>query len=123
MICRSPVVIISLAVLSCLGVAQSTPKPMSGLELMKKIAELKVGASTRDDVRKLLGDPFRSTNDADCEAKQYGESWDYAVTDTDSSFLIHITFSDKGTVSLIAKIPKEGKIEVLAFVPAEAHHH
>ena len=38
----------------------------------KQALKIQVGSATRDDVARLLGKPWRTSNDADCDADQYG---------------------------------------------------
>jgi hypothetical protein len=93
--------------------------------LTKRALKIQVGSSTREDVTRLLGEPWRATNDADCEATQYGERWEYLAEDANGSFRIQVAFSKDGRASLIAKIPPRGRggAIVLAFIPDNTQEH
>jgi len=72
----------------------------------------------------LLGKPWRTTNDADCDADQYGELWEYLVQqDNGTFFRIHVAFNKDGNVSLLARIPQGGKLVVLAYEAEKEHAH
>ena len=90
----------------------------------KQALKIEVGSATRDDVTRLLGKPWRTSNDADCDADQYGEAWEYLVEEAnDKFFRIHVAFNKDGRVSLVAKIPQGGKPVVLAYVAEKDHQH
>ena len=92
--------------------------------LMKQALKIRIGNATREDVTRLLGEPWRVTNDADCEATQYGERWEYLAEDANGVFRIQVAFSKDGKASLIAKIPPRGRGSaiVLAFTPEDPQH-
>ena len=91
---------------------------------MKQALKIEIGNATRGDVERLLGKPWRTTNDADCEAEQYGEAWEYLVDAANGKFFrIHVAFNKDGKVSLVAKIPQGGKPVVLAYVAEKDHQH
>ena len=91
---------------------------------MKQALKIEIGNATRGDVERLLGKPWRTTNDADCEAEQYGEVWEYLVDEANGAFFrVHVAFNDKGKVSLVAKIPQRGKPVVLGYLADKAHQH
>src|ERR1700756_4787028 len=76
----------------------------------KQALKIQVGTATREDVARLLGKPWRTTNDADCDADQYGEAWEYLVEEANGGFFrIHVAFNKDGKVSVVAKIPQRGK--------------
>jgi hypothetical protein len=86
--------------------------------------KIQVGTATHEDVARLLGKPWRTNNDADCDATQYGEVWEYPGEDTGGrSFRIHVAFSKDGKVSLVARIPQRGKVLVLAYAADREHQH
>jgi hypothetical protein len=92
--------------------------------LTKQALKIRVGSATREDVTRLLGEPWRATNDADCEATQYGERWEYLAEDANGVFRIQVAFSKDGRASLVAKIPPRGRggAVVLALVPDDPQH-
>ena len=90
----------------------------------KQALKIEVGSATRKDVTGLLGNPWRTMNDADCEADQYGEVWEYVVKQANgTSFRIHVAFDKNGKVSLVARIPQSGNPVVLAYVAEKEHQH
>jgi hypothetical protein len=90
----------------------------------KQALKIQVGSATREDVVGLLGKPWRTTNDADCDADQYGEVWEYLVEQANGTFFrIHVAFNKDGKVSLVARIPQGGKAVVLAYAPEKEHQH
>ena len=90
----------------------------------KQALKIQVGSATREDVARLLGKPWRASNDADCDADQYGAVWEYLFKDANgTSFRVHVAFSKDGKVSLVARIPQRGKSVVLSYAPEEEHQH
>jgi hypothetical protein len=90
----------------------------------RQALQIQVGSATREDVARLLGKPWRTTNDADCDADQYGEVWEYLVKEANGTFFrIHVAFNKGGKVSLVARIPQGGKAVVLAYVADKEHPH
>ena len=90
----------------------------------KQALKIQVGSATREDVARLLGKPWRASNDADCDADQYGAVWEYLFKDANGTpFRVHVAFSKDGKVSLVARIPKQGKSVVLSYAPEEEHQH
>ena len=86
--------------------------------------KIQVGSATRNDITRLLGKPRRTTNDADCDADQYGEVWEYLFEQANGTFFrIHVAFNKDGKVSLVARIPHRGKTVVLAYVADKDHPH
>jgi hypothetical protein len=86
--------------------------------------KIQVGSATRNDVTRLLGMPRRTTNDADCDADQYGEVWEYLFEQADGTFFrIHVAFNKDGKVSLVARIPQRGKTVILAYIADKEHPH
>ena len=93
-------------------------------EQTKQALKIEVGKATREDVTRLLGRPWRTSNDADCEAEQYGEAWEYLVDEANGKFSrIHVAFDKDGKVSVVAKIPQRGKPVVLAYAAEKEHRH
>lgn len=90
----------------------------------KQALKIQVGSATREDVARLLGKPWRTSNDADCDADQYGEAWEYLVEEANGTFFrIHVAFNKDGKVSLVARIPQRGKTVVLAYIADKDHPH
>lgn len=90
----------------------------------KQALKIEVGSATREDVARLMGTPWRTSNDADCEAEEYGEAWEYLVEESAGKFFrIHVAFNKSGKVSVVAKIPPRGKPIVLAYVAEKEHQH
>ncbi len=72
----------------------------------KTFSKIRVGSSTKAQVRELLGAPWRTTwlaDDEDDEDKQ--EIWEYPGRDTTGTYKFHVEFDDKGITRLAAKIP------------------
>jgi hypothetical protein len=86
--------------------------------------KIPVGSATHEDVKRLLGKPWRVSNDADCEATRYSEVWEYPGEDANGTFFrIHVAFGRDGKVSLVARIPQRGKALVLAYAADKEHPH
>jgi hypothetical protein len=131
---RVPLILLAVVGLAAFSVAQDTV--IAGLVTWlctsavaqdaqtKQALKIEVGSATRKDVAGLLGNPWRTTNDADCDADQYGEVWEYLVEQANGTFFrIHVAFNKDGKVSLVAKIPQGGKAVVLAYVAEKEHQH
>jgi outer membrane protein assembly factor BamE (lipoprotein component of BamABCDE complex) len=91
------------------------------------VAKISVGSSTADQVKQLLGSPYRMTNYGDCSPIDYQEFWDYLGHDANGLFIIHIEFDESHIARIIAKDSKHGPIVVLAAAPKPAktdtEHH
>jgi outer membrane protein assembly factor BamE (lipoprotein component of BamABCDE complex) len=95
----------------------------SDKDLMSKVAKLKVGTSTRAQVAKLLGAPWRSMDDRDCHPVDYQyEVWEYLGQDATGVFRIHIGFDEDSVARIIAKIPQRGPITVLESAATSTTH-
>jgi hypothetical protein len=93
-------------------------------EPTRQALKIEVGTANHDDVARLMGQPWRTSNDADCEAEQYGEAWEYLVDEENGKFSrIHVAFAKDGKVSVVAKIPQGGKPIVLAYAAEKEHQH
>jgi hypothetical protein len=93
-------------------------------EPTRQALKIEVGSATREDVARLMGKPWRTSNDADCEAEQYGEAWEYLVDESNGKFSrIHVAFDKDGKVSVVAKIQQGGKPVVLAYAAEKEHQH
>ena len=90
----------------------------------KQALKIQVGSATHEDVARLMGKPWRTSNDADCEAEQYSEAWEYLVDEANGKFSrIHVAFNKDGKVSVVAKIQRGGKPVVLAYAAEKEHQH
>ena len=90
----------------------------------RQALKIEVGRATREDVAGLLGKPWRTSNDADCEATQYGAVWEYLFNDASGTpFRLHVAFDNDGKVSLVARIPQHGRSVVLAYAADKGHQH
>jgi hypothetical protein len=93
-------------------------------EPTRQALKIEVGSATHEDVARLMGKPWRTSNDADCEAEQYGEAWEYLVDESNGKFSrIHVAFNKDGKVSVVAKIQQGGKPVVLAYAAEKEHQH
>ena len=93
-------------------------------EPTRQALKIEVGRATHADVARLMGQPWRTSNDADCEAEQYSEAWEYLVDEANGKFSrIHVAFSKDGKVSVVAKIQQGGKPVVLAYAVEKEHQH
>src|SRR5215469_3543387 len=80
------------------GVAMDAPT--------RQALKIQIGSATREDVAHLLGKPSRTSNDADCDATEYGAVWEYLFKDANGTpFRLHVAFGTDGKVSLVARIP------------------
>jgi hypothetical protein len=90
----------------------------------KQALKIQVGSASAEDVRRLLGKPWRANNDADCDATQYSAVWEYLGQEASGAFFrIHVAFGMDGKVSLVARIPQGGKTLVLAYATDKEHQH
>jgi hypothetical protein len=90
----------------------------------KQALKIQVGSATREDVERLMGQPWRTSNDADCDADQYGEAWEYSIEEANGKFSrIHVAFNKDGKVNMVAKIPQGGKPIAMAYVTEKVHQH
>ncbi|MGD0490465.1 MAG: outer membrane protein assembly factor BamE [Steroidobacteraceae bacterium] len=74
----------------------------------RKLAQITPGKSTKEQVKALLGTPWRVVQFNDCGAAMPGQSdetWDYRGRDSGGTFRVHIEFDDGGIAHLVAKIP------------------
>ena len=93
-------------------------------EPTRQALKIEVGSATHEDVARLMGKPWRTSNDADCEAEQYGEAWEYLVDESNGKFSrVHVAFNKDGKVSVVAKIQQGGKPVVLAYTAEKEHQH
>ena len=131
---RIPLIVLGVFGLASFSVAQDTgtaglvtslcTSEVAPNAQTKQALKIEVGSATREDVARLLGKPWRATNDADCDADQYGEVWEYLVEEGNATFSrIHVAFNKDGKVSLVARIPQRGKPVVLGYVAEKEHQH
>jgi len=91
---------------------------------LTNVAKIKVGNTTREQIKELLGTPYRMTNYGDCSAMDYQEFWEYLGHDENGVFKIHIEFDDSGIARILAKDTKKGPIILLDAAPKpEKHQH
>jgi len=73
-----------------------------------RLAQVRPGASTKVQVRSLLGAPWRVVQFNDCGMAMPGqadETWDYRGRDSKGTYRVHIEFDDHDVAQLVAKIP------------------
>jgi outer membrane protein assembly factor BamE (lipoprotein component of BamABCDE complex) len=74
----------------------------------KTLAMVKPGKTTKTQVKSLLGEPWRIVQFNDCGMSMPGqadETWDYRGRDSKGTYRVHIEFDDRGTTSVVARIP------------------
>jgi hypothetical protein len=131
---RIPLILVGVFGLASISVAHDTEitslatwictSTVAQDEPTRQALKIAVGSATHEDVARLMGQPWRTSNDADCEAEQYGEAWEYLVEESNGKFSrIHVAFSKDGKVSVVAKIQQGGKPIVLAYAAEKEHQH
>lgn len=136
---RIPLIALSVFALGAVSMAQDTVQDPDIADLgpwllctgtvaqdpqTKQALKIQVGRATREDVVRVLGKPWRASNDADCDETQYGVVWEYLYKDASGApFRVHVAFSNDGKVSLVARIPQRGKSVVLAYASDKEHQH
>ncbi len=92
---------------------------------LEMIAKIKVGSTTRAQVKELLGAPWRMNNYGDCNPVDYQETWEYLGRDANGAFKISIEFDEAGIARIVAKTPAKGPVVVLAAAsrPSASHQH
>jgi outer membrane protein assembly factor BamE (lipoprotein component of BamABCDE complex) len=98
-------------------------KPTASEVILENVAKIKVGSSTREQIKELLGTPVRMTNYGDCNPVDYQEIWEYLGHDANGIFKIHIEFDESGIARIVAKDAKKGPIVVLAAAPKPELQH
>jgi outer membrane protein assembly factor BamE (lipoprotein component of BamABCDE complex) len=80
-----------------------------GMISEQKLAKVVPGLSTKAQVQRLLGTPWRVVQFNDCGAAMPGqadETWDYRGRDSaGATYRVHIEFDDHNVADLVAKIP------------------
>jgi hypothetical protein len=97
----------SSAARSADGWSLAVPPPTDTISAAK-LAQVKPGSSTKNDVQALLGAPWRILQFNDCGMSMPGqadESWDYRGRNAKGTYRVHIEFDDNDVASLVAKIP------------------
>ena len=120
--------LLAVLLLSAFAVASDTSGPakyLSGHLDMETVAKIKAGSSTSAEVEQLLGTPWRTTNYGDCNPVDYQEFWEYVGKDSTGLFRLHIEFDEDHIVRIVARVPKNGPITVLAAAPKpeKQQHH
>jgi hypothetical protein len=131
---RMPLILVGVFALASFSVAQDTEiaslvdwictSAVAQDEQTRQALKIEVGSATHEDVARFMGKPWRTSNDADCEAEQYGEAWEYLVDEANGKFSrIHVAFNKDGKVSVVAKIPQGGRPVVLGYAAEKEHPH
>ena len=97
----------SSAARSADGWSMTVPTPTDTISAAK-LARVKPGSSTKNEVQALLGAPWRILQFNDCGMSMPGqadESWDYRGRNAKGTYRVHIEFDDHDVASLVAKIP------------------
>jgi outer membrane protein assembly factor BamE (lipoprotein component of BamABCDE complex) len=90
------------------GWAKVIPAPSTDTISAAKLAQVVPGTSTKNDVRALLGAPWRILQFNDCGMSMPGqadETWDYRGRNAKGTYRVHIEFNDSDVARLVAKIP------------------
>jgi len=128
---RIPLIVLAMFGLTAFSLAADTETSdwlcISDVNLdvaTRQALKIEIGTATPADVRKLLGTPWRSNNDADCDETQYSRVWEYSSKDLKGEyFRIHVAFGKDGKVSMVARISRGGRPLVLAYAPDKDHQH
>jgi len=93
----------------------------------QKLAQLVPGTSTKAQVQRLLGTPWRVVQFNDCGGSMPGqadETWDYRGRESNgSTYRVHIEFDERNVAHLVAKIPDNvlnGKGTAAKVAPADS---
>ena len=98
----------SSAARSADGWTAEVPAPHTDTISAAKLAQVRPGVSTKNEVQSLLGAPWRILQFNDCGMSMPGqadESWDYRGRNAKGTYRVHIEFDDHDVASLVAKIP------------------
>ena len=76
----------------------------NGQKLARILAKITPGATTKAQVRSVLGAPWRTVQYNDMD-KLEDEIWEYRGTDADGTYRIHIEFDHHDVVRVVGKIP------------------
>jgi outer membrane protein assembly factor BamE (lipoprotein component of BamABCDE complex) len=90
------------------GWAAAIPPSATDTISAAKLAQVKLGSSTKSDVQSLLGAPWRILQFNDCGMSMPGqadETWDYRGRNAKGTYRVHIEFDDNNVARLVAKIP------------------
>jgi outer membrane protein assembly factor BamE (lipoprotein component of BamABCDE complex) len=113
------VLLVTLLYSFALGSDASAAGDLNG----EMIAKIKVGSTTRAQVKELLGAPSRMNNYGDCNPVDYQETWEYLGHDANGAFKISIEFDEAGIARIVAKTPAKGPVVVLAAAPRPNANH
>jgi hypothetical protein len=121
---KGKLVLFGILLLAVFAAADTAKNPAATSDdLMNKVTQIQVGTSTGTQIVKLLGAPWRTTNYGDCHPEDYQEFWEYVGRDEGGLFRIQIEFDDKGVAQIVAKVPHQGPITVLASTPKPEVQH
>ena len=106
---RSIGLVTKLALVGLFVLAAKPPQAAessAGSVNMENVAKIKVGSSTEQQVKELLGVPYRMTNYGDCNPVDYQEIWEYLGQEADGVFKVHIEFDEAHIARIVAKDTK-----------------
>jgi SmpA / OmlA family len=108
-----------------IGVSGDLAKPAATAsdDLMAKVERIQVGSSTRSEIAQLLGTPWRTVDTNDDPDDDDYRVWEYVGQDATGRFRIHIGFDEANIVRLIAKVPQNGPVHVLARSDSAGDEH
>ena len=84
------------------------------------LARVVPGRTTKAQVQRLLGKPWRDMLHGD-EENPANDVWDYRGQDASGSYLVHIEFDPHDVVRLVAKIPHKAGFGVATVAKDPAH--
>jgi outer membrane protein assembly factor BamE (lipoprotein component of BamABCDE complex) len=128
-IMKSKLIFLSLSILllCAFSPASDAPKPAATPathELtMDMVAKIKVGTTTGDQLKEMLGMPWRTNNYGDCNPIDYQESWEYLGRDAGGTFKITVIFDEAHVARIVGKTPAQGPTVTLAAAPKPEHPH
>ncbi len=122
--CKGTLVVFVVALLAVFAAAADVKVVTNANnDLLVNAGKIRVGTSTGAKVTQLLGPPWRTTNYGDCHPEDYQEIWEYVGHDAAGLFRIHIEFDDDNIARIVAKVPQQGRITVLAAAPKPDKQH
>jgi outer membrane protein assembly factor BamE (lipoprotein component of BamABCDE complex) len=91
------------------GVPDQSTDPVSGEGAISKV---KAGSTTKAEVKKVLGAPWRTTNYGEtycgCPYSNFQEVWEYRGVDATGAYRLHIEFDGKGIARTVARVAAPG---------------
>lgn len=76
------------------------------------ISKVKAGSTTKAEVKRILGAPWRTTNYGEtycgCPYSNFQEVWEYRGVDSTGTYRLHIEFDGKGIARTVAKVAAPG---------------